>query len=82
MNVPQSILHGCSQQQPTEKGNVSLFRTKVVVTDDSISVEGEAAPNVIGLFKGSSGNISSTNRCNCDLVDLPVIILQQVNILL
>lgn len=57
----------------------SQFRTKVLVTDDSISVEGEGAPNVVGLFKGKSETVSSMNKYNCDLADLPMILLQQVS---
>lgn len=56
----------------------SQFQTKVVVNDDRISVEGEGAPNVVGLFKGSSEDICSMNSYGCNLPDLPVILLQQV----
>ncbi|KAJ0959744.1 hypothetical protein J5N97_000579 [Dioscorea zingiberensis] len=38
----------------------------------------EGAPNVVGLFKGTSQEICSMNRYDCDLADLSVIILQQV----
>ena len=56
----------------------SQFRTKVVVNNDRINVEGEGAPNIAGLFKISSEDICSVNKYDCDLADLPVIILQQV----
>lgn len=85
MKVPWSILHASSQPQATDiqtMKNVvkSEFRTKVVVNDDCISIEAEGAPNVVGLFKGnSSEDRCSTNKYDCDLVDLPVIILQQVD---
>ncbi|KAM1938828.1 hypothetical protein ACFX13_026767 [Malus domestica] len=64
-------------------GNVakSQFHTKVVVTDDCINVEGEGAPNMVGLFNGNSEEICSINRYNCNLTDLPVIILQQVSLI-
>lgn len=62
------------------KHNIPAFRTKVVVTGDSIKVEGEGAPNVVGLFKGASEDASSINRYDCDLGGLPVIILQQVKV--
>ncbi|XP_030954536.1 mediator of RNA polymerase II transcription subunit 17 [Quercus lobata] len=83
MKVPQSILHaGClahtSNNHRVKNVIKSQFRTKVVVNDDCINVEGEGAPNVVGLFKGNSEEISSMNRYNCDLADLSVIILQQV----
>lgn len=84
MEVPQSILHIDSHSNEMSNSNSSKnirsqFRTKVVVTDDCINVEGEGTPNVVGLFKGSSENTSSMNRYDCDLADLPVIILQQVS---
>ncbi|EOY31009.1 RNA polymerase II transcription mediators isoform 1 [Theobroma cacao] len=83
MKVPQSILHVESQSQKSDFQNMkdaikSQFRTKVVVNDDRINVEGEGAPNVVGLFKRSSEDICSVNKYDCDLADLPVIILQQV----
>lgn len=64
---------------PHVKNVKSQFRTKVLVSDDSISVEGEGAPNVVGLFKGKSETVSSMNKYNCDLADLPMILLQQVS---
>lgn len=73
MKVPQSILRATSRTVIK-----SQFRTNVVVNDDCINVEGEGAPNVVGLFKGSSDEISLMNRYDCDLADLAVIILQQV----
>ncbi|XVF88397.1 hypothetical protein PTKIN_Ptkin19aG0047800 [Pterospermum kingtungense] len=81
MKVPQSILHVESQSPKSDFQNMkdaikSQFRTKVVVKDDRINVEGEGAPNVGGLFK-SSEDICSVNKYDCDLSDLPVIILQQ-----
>lgn len=84
MKVPQSILHaGClahtSNNHRVKNVIKCQFRTKVVVNDDCINVEGEGAPNVVGLFKGNSEEISSMNRYNCDLADLSVIILQQVD---
>ncbi|XP_073307638.1 mediator of RNA polymerase II transcription subunit 17-like isoform X2 [Primulina huaijiensis] len=55
MKIPQSILQAGSQFQLCSSGNMknvrSQFWTKVVVIDDSIKVEGEGAPNVVGLFK-------------------------------
>ncbi|KAL8136873.1 hypothetical protein V2J09_002874 [Rumex salicifolius] len=55
-----------------------LFHTSVVVKDDCISIEAESSPNVIGPFKGSSELLCSTNVFNCDLVDLPMILLFQI----
>ncbi|TYH15130.1 hypothetical protein ES288_A05G019600v1 [Gossypium darwinii] len=83
MKVPQSILHAESQSPRSDFQNIkdvikSQFHTKLVLSDDRINVEGEGAPNVAGLFKRSSEDICSVNKYDCDLVDLPVILLQQV----
>ncbi|XP_076930580.1 mediator of RNA polymerase II transcription subunit 17 [Bidens hawaiensis] len=73
VDVPQSILHTSSYVVSS-----SQFLTKVVVNDDCITIEGEGAPNVVGLFKGKSENSYSINRFECNLADLHVILLQQV----
>ncbi|CAK9313976.1 unnamed protein product [Citrullus colocynthis] len=84
MEVPWSILHPNSIQARAsdshQMNNVTKtqFLTKVVVNDDCITIEGEGAPNVVGLFNGNSKDIHSMNRYGCDLADLPVIILLQV----
>lgn len=83
MKIPESILHAKCQNQTSELNRAknvtkTLFRTKVVVINDCIHIEGEGAPNVIGLFKGNTQEKSSMNRYDCDFADLPVIILQQV----
>ncbi|KAL0327523.1 UNVERIFIED_CONTAM: Mediator of RNA polymerase II transcription subunit [Sesamum angustifolium] len=82
VKIPQSILHAGSQiPMPTEaavKNIRSQFWTRVLVIDDSIRVEGEGAPNVVGLFRGRPDSVSSINGYDCDLVDLPIILLQQV----
>lgn len=83
MKIPQSILFSGSQTPTSDLHYVktttkSQFRTKVVLTDDYITVEGEGAPSVVGLFKGNSQESSSMKRYECNLADLPVIILQQV----
>jgi mediator of RNA polymerase II transcription subunit 17 len=81
MTVPPSIIpQGRSEtQSPDGKRNLKTqFRTKVVVKDDCISVEAECTPNVVGLLKSSSCNLFSINKYECDVADLPVMILQQV----
>lgn len=81
VNIPESILHSGQQMYNVGtkflKDVKSQFRTKVVVNDDCISIEGEGAPNVVSLFK-SPDSVCSMNRYDCDLADLPVILLQQV----
>lgn len=85
MEVPQSILHPNSIQARTSDSpqmkyvTKSKFQTKVVVNDDCITIEGEGAPNVVGLLKGNSKDIYSMNKYGCDLADLPVTILLQVS---
>ncbi|CAN0927232.1 Mediator of RNA polymerase II transcription subunit 17 [Linum grandiflorum] len=66
------------QVQSMKKCSIkSEFRNKVMVNDDRIHVEAEGAPNV-GLFNGSCKDRCITNKYDCDLADLPVIIMQQV----
>ncbi|KAL2553684.1 Mediator of RNA polymerase II transcription subunit 17 [Forsythia ovata] len=82
MKVPQSILHAGCQIQSSGNSNVknvrSQFWTKVVVIDESISVEGEGNPNIVGLFNGKPESNCPINRYECDLADLPIILLQHV----
>ncbi|GLT26151.1 hypothetical protein SLA2020_012360 [Shorea laevis] len=83
VKFPHSILHAGVQYQTsdihgTKSAIKSQFRTKVVVNDDRINIQGEGAPNVVGFFKRSSEDICSMNKYDCDLADLSVIILQQV----
>ncbi|XP_060209735.1 mediator of RNA polymerase II transcription subunit 17 [Lycium barbarum] len=80
MNVPESILHAGSLSHSSDyvKNVKSHFRTKVMVRDDCISLEGEGAPNVVGLFKGKPDSTCPMNRYDCDLSDLPMVLLQQV----
>lgn len=80
MDVPESILHAGSLSHSSDYvKNVKFhFRTKVMVRDDCISLEGEGAPNIVGLFKGKPDSICPMNRYDCDLSDLPMVLLQQV----
>ena len=83
MDVPESILHAGSLSHSSDYvKNVKFhFRTKVMVRDDCISLEGEGAPNIVGLFKGKPDSICPMNRYDCDLSDLPMVLLQQVCVL-
>ncbi|KAK7358194.1 hypothetical protein VNO77_00119 [Canavalia gladiata] len=81
MEVPQSILRGRQTKTSDfyEKNAIKRqFWIKVVVNDDCINVKAEGSPNVAGLFKGKSEETHSINKYDCNLADLPVIILQQV----
>ncbi|CAJ1944434.1 unnamed protein product [Sphenostylis stenocarpa] len=79
--VPQSILRGSQTKTSDyfEKNAVKRqFWIKVMVNDNCINVKAEGSPNVAGLFKGKIEETHSINKYNCNLADLPVIILQQV----
>ncbi|XP_068652746.1 mediator of RNA polymerase II transcription subunit 17 isoform X2 [Aristolochia californica] len=80
VKLPQSIIHAGRRTRPADAHEVrSQFYTKVVVTDECISVSGEGAPNVVGLFKsGGSVDVCSMNSYNCNLENLSLILLQQV----
>ncbi|KAI3902403.1 hypothetical protein MKW92_053435, partial [Papaver armeniacum] len=82
MKVPRSIIRAGRQTRPSDipsrKDGVRIeFRTKVVVNDDCIKVEEEGAPNVVGLFNSSTEKTCSMNSYECDLANLPVILLEQ-----
>ncbi|CAI0629172.1 unnamed protein product [Linum tenue] len=87
MRVPPTILYANSPSQSSDIQNMkrtvikSEFRNKVMVNDDHIHIEAEGAPNVVGLFDGSSKYRCMTKKYDCDLVDLPVTILQQGDLL-
>ncbi|CAA6672665.1 unnamed protein product [Spirodela intermedia] len=83
MKVPLSIVYSAkrakhlgTQESKSEAG--LQFHTKVAVNDESISISGEGIPNTIGSFKRDSMDMSLLNCYSCDIVDLPVILLQQV----
>ncbi|KAK7243406.1 hypothetical protein RIF29_38201 [Crotalaria pallida] len=80
IEVPQSILHGCQIKSSDDFDKNAIkcqFWTKVVANDDCINVKADGSPNVAGLLKGKYEETHSKNRYNCNLADLPVIILQQ-----
>ncbi|PHT98364.1 hypothetical protein BC332_32711 [Capsicum chinense] len=79
MDVPKSILYAenLSHSSDLVKNVKSHFRTKVVVREDCISLKGECAPNVVGLFKGKPDSTCPMNKYDCDLPDLPIVLLQQ-----
>lgn len=88
MRVPQTAVHAkhlvrASDTTPDKHVTLrSQFNTKVVVRDESISVSGEGAPNVVGLFRGGEQvDVGSINSYDCNLEDLPMMLLQQVSLL-
>ena len=82
MRLPEAILNAESRAWKSDedqiKFNKLLFQTRVVVKDDCICIEGGGVPNVAGLFEGNPEAMGSKNRFNCDLVDLPTVLLLQV----
>ncbi|XP_021741677.1 mediator of RNA polymerase II transcription subunit 17-like [Chenopodium quinoa] len=82
VKVPKAILNAQSQAWSSDedqiKDNKLLFQTRVVVKDDNISIEGGGAPIVVGLFKSNPEAMGSKNKFNCDLVDLPMVLLLQI----
>ncbi|PHT32025.1 hypothetical protein CQW23_28362 [Capsicum baccatum] len=64
MDVPKSILYAkiLSHSSDLVRNVKSHFRTKVVVCEDYISLEGKGAPNVVGLFKGKPDSTYPMNR--------------------
>ncbi|XP_042386718.1 mediator of RNA polymerase II transcription subunit 17-like isoform X2 [Zingiber officinale] len=55
----------------------SQLHTKIVVKDDQVTVSGEGAPSTLCSFR-ISPNVSSVSSYECDLDDLPLILLQQI----
>ncbi|KAK9697804.1 hypothetical protein RND81_08G062500 [Saponaria officinalis] len=80
VKVPESLLNTQSHAYRSDDHQMkkTLYQTRVVVKDDCISIEGGGTPNVVGLFKSNPGTTSSRNRFNCDVVDLPMVLLLQV----
>ncbi|PKA64682.1 Mediator of RNA polymerase II transcription subunit 17 [Apostasia shenzhenica] len=82
LKVPHSILHSSRRIKPTEGcikcGVRSQFHTKIVVNDDQIIVSGECAASIVGSLRGNCLEACSINSYGCNLVDLPMVILQQV----
>jgi len=56
----------------------SQFHCKIVVHDESLTIEAEGTPNVGCLFKGSPTGVCSISEYNCGLSDLASMLLQQV----
>ncbi|KAG0485765.1 hypothetical protein HPP92_009616 [Vanilla planifolia] len=83
LKVPQSILHSNGRIKTSGSDDLktrtrSQFHTKVVVSDDQINVSGEGAPGIVSSLNGNITFGCSINSYGCDLVDLPMVILQQV----
>lgn len=82
LDIPQTVTHGrqakASEWSIARKKIRSQFYCKIVVHDESLTIEAEGTPNVGCLFKGSPTGACSINEYNCGLSDLASMLLQQV----
>ncbi|KAF8657077.1 hypothetical protein HU200_060415 [Digitaria exilis] len=83
LNVPQPILaadritKASDSHEPKYKSR-SQFNTKVILKDGQISLMGEGSPSIAGSLTGKPSDGRLINSYNCDLEDLPMMLLQQV----
>ncbi|KAL5206399.1 hypothetical protein ABZP36_034608 [Zizania latifolia] len=85
LKVPQPILAADQIAKPADNHEPkyksrSQFNTKVILKDSQISLMGEGSPSIAGSFTGKPSDGYLINSYNCDLEDLPTILLQQVNL--
>ncbi|XP_057853948.2 mediator of RNA polymerase II transcription subunit 17 [Cryptomeria japonica] len=82
LDIPQMVTHGgqakVSDWSVTKQKLRAQFICKIVVHDESLTIEGEGTPNVGCLFKGSPTGMCSISEYNCGLSDLASVLLQQV----
>lgn len=85
LKVPQPILaadpitKSSDMHEPRYKSR-SQFNTKVILKDGQISLMGEGSPSIAGSLTGKPSDGRLINSYNCDLEDLSMMLLQQVNI--
>lgn len=84
LKVPQPILAADWIAKPSDNHELkyksrSQFNTKVIVKDSQISLMGEGSPSIAGSLTGKPSDGYLVNSYNCDLEDLPTMLLQQVN---
>ncbi|KAH9287866.1 hypothetical protein KI387_031983, partial [Taxus chinensis] len=82
LDIPQMVTHGgqakVSDWSITRQKLRAQFVCKIIVHDESLTIEGEGTPNVGCLFKGSPTGMCSISEYNCGLSDLTSVLLQQV----
>jgi mediator of RNA polymerase II transcription subunit 17 len=83
LKVPQPILstdraRKASDHHELKYKSRSQFSTKVILKDGQISLMGEGAPSIAGSLTGKPSDGRLINSYNCDLEDLPMMLLQQV----
>ena len=85
LKVPQPILAADRITKPSDNNEPkyksrSQFNTKVILKDGQISLMGEGSPSIAGSLTGKPSNGRLINSYNCDLEDLPTMLLQQVHV--
>ncbi|KAL6847728.1 hypothetical protein ACP4OV_021856 [Aristida adscensionis] len=83
LKVPQPILAADRVTKPSDNHEPkyksrSQFNTKVILKDGQISLMGEGSPSIAGSLTGKPSDGHLINSYNCDLEDLPMMLLQQV----
>ncbi|AQK60591.1 mediator of RNA polymerase II transcription subunit 17-like isoform X1 [Zea mays] len=83
LKVPQPILATDRVRRPSDYSELkcksrSQFGTKVILKDGQISLMGEGSPSIAGSLAGKPSDGRLVNSYNCDLEDLPMMLLQQV----
>ncbi|AQK89768.1 Mediator of RNA polymerase II transcription subunit 17 [Zea mays] len=83
LKVPQPILATGRVTKPSDYHELkyksrSQFSTKVILKDGQISLMGEGSPSIVGSLTGKPSDSRLINSYNCDLEDLPMMLLQQV----
>ncbi|EES02643.1 mediator of RNA polymerase II transcription subunit 17 [Sorghum bicolor] len=83
LKVPQPILATDRVRKPSDHHKLkyksrSQFSTKVILKDGQISLMGEGSPSIAGSLTGKPSDGRLINSYNCDLEDLPMMLLQQV----
>ncbi|KAI4973686.1 hypothetical protein ZWY2020_041467 [Hordeum vulgare] len=64
--------------EPKYKSSRTQFNTKIVLKDGQISLLGEGSPSIAGSLTRKPSDGYLINSYNCDLEDLPTMVLQQV----
>uniref|UniRef100_A0A0D9Y1V0 Mediator of RNA polymerase II transcription subunit 17 n=1 Tax=Leersia perrieri TaxID=77586 RepID=A0A0D9Y1V0_9ORYZ len=83
LKVPQPIVAADRIAKPSDNNEIkyksrSQFNTKVILKDSQISLMGEGSPSIAGSLTGKPSVGHLINNYNCDLEDLPTMLLQQV----
>ncbi|KAM3207084.1 hypothetical protein ACQJBY_062341 [Aegilops geniculata] len=84
LRVPQPILAADRPTKPSDNGEPKYkssrtqFNTKIVLKDGQISLLGEGSPSIAGSLTRKPSDGYLINSYNCDLEDLPTMVLQQV----